>query len=481
MQIILSVKNFGKIEEASVNIGDYTIFVGNNNSGKTYMMQLIYGVIRHIKFSEEEADRISEIVEVLKRDSKVIINSENMKLIENAVNDYLEKNKDNIVYGIFQYSVQIEELKIEFILDENEDYELNYEVISNINLRKDLAKQLFGDFDKGILSKNDKKIEELYNNFIDRESSVGLYLVKDTREETGDINVIIKRGGNINDYLLDCVERFNDFIQDNIVKLFGKLIYLPASRTGMLLLRNNYFASKVDKLAYSSEENDNDELGVTTPVYEFLRFGQTKVVDELSIKENQELINFIDENIIEGHIDFKDKEHSSYIPLGKDVKIPLFLASSMVNEISPIEQILIAKDRRKFIILDEIETSLHPSKQVEMARLLNRMINHGYRLIVSTHSDTMASKINNLLLLSYEHIRDELKKKKLDKLNLSEEDLLHTDNVHVYQFVNLPNGKSKVEELKFQKVPYIGYDFSQFSDNLNNLYEESKIIMGLDE
>ena len=39
------VKNFGKIEDASVEVAPLTLFVGDNNSGKSYMMTLIYGLL----------------------------------------------------------------------------------------------------------------------------------------------------------------------------------------------------------------------------------------------------------------------------------------------------------------------------------------------------------------------------------------------------------------------------------------------------
>ena len=41
----LKVKNFGKIEYADISLSNFVVFVGNNNSGKTMMMQLIYGKI----------------------------------------------------------------------------------------------------------------------------------------------------------------------------------------------------------------------------------------------------------------------------------------------------------------------------------------------------------------------------------------------------------------------------------------------------
>ena len=43
--MIVHVRNFGKIESADIDISGFSIFVGENNSGKTYLMQLIYGMI----------------------------------------------------------------------------------------------------------------------------------------------------------------------------------------------------------------------------------------------------------------------------------------------------------------------------------------------------------------------------------------------------------------------------------------------------
>ena len=48
MEIYVNVKNFGKIKEARVNISNFTIFVGNNNSGKTQLMELIYIILKKI-------------------------------------------------------------------------------------------------------------------------------------------------------------------------------------------------------------------------------------------------------------------------------------------------------------------------------------------------------------------------------------------------------------------------------------------------
>ena len=36
-------------------------------------------------------------------------------------------------------------------------------------------------------------------------------------------------------------------------------------------------------------------------------------------------------------------------------------------------------------------------------------------------------------------------------------------------------------ELKFQTAPFVGYDFSLFMDNAERLFDESKVIMGIQD
>ena len=45
MRVKLEVRNFAKIEFEEIYLDDFVLFVGDNNSGKTLTMELIYGVV----------------------------------------------------------------------------------------------------------------------------------------------------------------------------------------------------------------------------------------------------------------------------------------------------------------------------------------------------------------------------------------------------------------------------------------------------
>ncbi len=54
--MIVHVRDFGKIEYADIDLSQLDIFIGDNNSGKTYLMQLICGLLSYLSgdaFKEE--------------------------------------------------------------------------------------------------------------------------------------------------------------------------------------------------------------------------------------------------------------------------------------------------------------------------------------------------------------------------------------------------------------------------------------------
>jgi len=157
-------------------------------------------------------------------------------------------------------------------------------------------------------------------------------------------------------------------------------------------------------------------------------------------------------------------------------EISLHVASSMIHELTPFIKALSATQRIDWLYCDEVENSLHPLLQREMARWLIRMVNAGMHIIISSHSDTMASRLNNLFMLTHLN-RSKANFKLLSELELKDADLLRPDlKVDVYEFRNERLGKTVVEKLEFMSYPLIGYDFQLFGRNLDKLYDEAEKI-----
>lgn len=104
------------------------------------------------------------------------------------------------------------------------------------------------------------------------------------------------------------------------------------------------------------------------------------------------------------------------------------------------------------------------------------MVNAGMHIIISSHSDTMASRLNNLFMLSRLNW-GRADYKMLSELELMKADLLRPDmKASVYEFQNGKQGNTAVEELEFMSHPLMGYDFQLFGQNLNKLYDEADRI-----
>lgn len=451
MKICLGVKDFGKIKSAEVDISNFTVFVGNNNSGKSYMMQLIYGVLR-------ELPRIQTALTALVDDAELvsIIDEDGFKRYETKVNQFLNDNKDRIIYRIFRRKIPIDQLYIK-LTDIRERVLLEYK-----------------DVDEPIVVKNNHISEKGVYYAGVRELEVTAYITK-SKDKTRDIHLRFVNAPSYKSALSIIVGYVMEDLLGLSVDHDGNALYLPASRTGMLLLYRSFFVEKDSNIkeehfVFNDKKEYGNAYGLSEPVYEFLKFLMRFILDEEKSEKNEFLIRFIEEHLIDGSIAHIGDE-DIYTPDNSKVKVPLYLASSMVNELTPVLRLLTGMNNYQTVLYDEIETCLHPSKQSEMARLLMRLNNCGYRLIVSTHSDTMATKINNLLLLSFADLSEAEKKEKLKRLNLDEEDILRSRDIHVYQFENQKDGHSIVKELEFRTMPYTGYDFSQFADNVKQRYE----------
>lgn len=81
------------------------------------------------------------------------------------------------------------------------------------------------------------------------------------------------------------------------------------------------------------------------------------------------------------------------------------------------------------LMIDEPELNIHPANQVEMARLLARLVNAGLRVVFSTHSDYIIRELNSLMMLNQQG-SDGMRK----KYRYEEEEILDPAKVGAYLF-----------------------------------------------
>lgn len=455
MRIYMGVENFAKIESAEICINQYTLLVGPNNSGKTFLMQLAEGInekmetIIHendLQFLKEEQDSNCNIY-TLTQDS--------LDTLTERINLRLDRIKESIIIDTLGQNIPVDRIYLRIEVDPDEKYQII---------------QYFEGMEVGTKHPDNDFLKNIFKVPKDRH----VIILKKMQEKEKIIWALVGNKSSSNYYIEEALLHL----------LTCKSLFMPASRTGLMLLYREFFAHKTDDsvsvqfIDGVAEEQQPRILGLTKPVYKFLRFLQTVTPPDLNSSKLVEYLkndlHFYENNIIEGHISINEQGNMVYSVKDNKINVPMYLASSMINEIAPLYlAITSSRDRFRRLIIDEIESSLHPEKQMELVRFLNRLYNLKFEFIISTHSDTFVSKLNNLCLMA-EYTKRTGDKAALKKLNLEESDLVCADNLCVYEFVNKENGKSMVREVPFNDK--LGYQFDLFTDSALKLYNEATQI-----
>ena len=112
LSIRVDVRKFTKIEKASIKTGDFSLFVGDNNSGKTLMMELMYGIVNTISNWNVKIGcaKITEMEDI----TYIRFSSEWFAEMESSINNYLRDNKRGFLLECFSMEIPVEEITIHF-------------------------------------------------------------------------------------------------------------------------------------------------------------------------------------------------------------------------------------------------------------------------------------------------------------------------------------------------------------------------------
>lgn len=435
MKIFIGVSNFGNIKQAEIDVSNFVVFTGKNNTGKSSMLQLLYGLLQRlpkleILIDDYEIDEHKELE--LKREKKWFLN------YEKKVNLYLQQNKEQIVESIFHRPVPVGNIYIKIT-------DINEKITIQFNKQAESETGQYNSLNPEEILRSNKRIQ-LY---IEEQNS--------TTDEILYHSKVSFSAGQNKEFVKLYVEREVAGLIWNLFMGKKELLFLPASRTGIQLLYKSFFNGKENKkpagrINRSKDKIQEIESEMPLPVWDFLQFLLNYHVNNKMAKDNKKLTDFIENYFIDGKLQQKEEE-TVYVPKNTDQNIPIGLASPVVNELAPIIKALTGTADYQYMFYDTVENCLDLEMQRRLARLLIRLNNNGKRLIVTTCSETILSELSQLIQISLEKsVRDDSKenqKEKLDKLNLTKEDLLDSKNIHVYQFSVQNDGMSIVNELSF--------------------------------
>ena len=443
----LKVSGYGKIESAEIEAAPLTLFVGDNNSGKSYLMSLLWG-IRNLggellyagdaSEKTESDDRLlcwvkKQIEAAREQGVHTVLASEIGDELQIVLQERIHQNRDKFVKAIFNSSdVEIEELQIE--LTGLADISLDF-----------IVREYGRNMGVAITNTGNDGVELALS---EKERATGILEEKTGRYFVNTLMALVldSHGG------------------------FNREIYFPAARTGFMLTKD--IINKVSqRTTFNVAEEQEAMVPFVRPINQFLDVINDLAFNGESNEDFAEIAQYLEGSMADGTVEMSalPNKEAMYVPNGKTSGMPLRITSAVVTELSPL--ILVLKHKRYVdaLFYEEPEMCLHPQLQQKMGRVLCRMVNAGVQMNVTTHSDIILQHVNNMIRLSGREDREEI----CHRLGYTARDLLSPQKVKVYQLKAVAGGKTKVEELNCGEN---GFAVPTFNDALDRIMDEAYVI-----
>jgi predicted ATPase len=444
----LTFKNLGAIKSGEIDMDrQFYLFVGYNNSGKTYLSKLLFTIFHDDTMqgfpNEELVRKIGEVI----ANNKIELTNELVKNLLDGFAKHVE-SKFKTALNLDKDQVSFRNFSLSFTFTEEEIINHSFAVNSHSGI-KGKPYSIFS------LKKTKGTKEVVYE-----ESSLSDLLSELDEEEKAILENSIsekRNPQNINNTLIL-------FLLRSLLRNEKEPVFFPADRVFYLKHKRSIFSEQYQrdkevKLQIQELIEQNGNQINLKELFNLIKPNFTNAEDVLISKIVKMENKFLDdklvalphftkiyqdlEKIMGGEVVLKkvnlptgEKEIEYAFKFDINQKetdeLPLALSSSAVNQLSTIYLFLkyILNDKPKFLFIDEPEENLHPQNQILLLNLLLEFANmNKNRVLIASHSPLLAEALNNYLILS------QLKNKKEVTEQLGLLDLnLTTENIGIYYF-----------------------------------------------
>lgn len=461
----ISVKNFGPIANATIDLRPLTVFVGPSNTGKTYFSTLIYAL--HGVFTGH-----SKFPGRFKR------------LGIHGFNDLLNQNWNAIRSILKKLNTSNQSIKFSDLPPK-----IRASLESDLKDPESTANELKRCFDLNSITelirlKNGQRSEMNISLEVKRENQ----RLWNFKLEGCESNLVAR--GSVNEDLMIYDKDsliphshkeldIDDLFFWAAIELGGHTkdrVYLPAARSGIMQSHRVIASSLVERATrggLTPLEIPTFSGVVADFMQQLILYKEPEALDE----EITRLAEAIESDVLAGQIRMKPTPSGYpeflYRPHETGEDIRLTRAASMVSELAPVVLFLRGGIRPgDMLIIEEPEAHLHPGAQTDIALTLAGLVRAGVRVVVTTHSDWLLKEIANLIRIG------ELKRKGVPKTKkISSTQWLLPEEVGTWWFQkdgivkHIPFDSTEgIEPKDYEEVAYKLYDRSV---NLQDLLEKA--------
>lgn len=407
----IRVQNLGKIREAEVDLSKKLIlFTGQNNTGKTYLTYAIYGVMTQCdKFLRTPSE--AEFAEKL-LDGERDIQGTQLRLPFDVVMDTFFYNYDNVS-----------------------------DVLSNtFNNKIDNAKiELMGNYD-------------LYNF-----QSAGISTGGIAMESFEGKKYIVFYSKDLSKfYLGDIIELIEMLIEYNFSIIYSDRCFIfPTERNAInlfskeLALNKNNALERIVKNPEALEDIKRKINRYPKPVQDALKIAEDLANLSKRTSKYAYLADELEASIMGGKVGIDSYGGMVFTPNDSQTSLENHMTSSLVKSLSSLAFYLRHQaEVGDYILIDEPELNLHPDNQRKVARFMARLVNEGFHVIASTHSDYIIKELNLLTMLG--NPTEEAAALRKD-INYNDNEMLTPDDISVLFF---QQGKDTPEQLTITETGF---------------------------
>lgn len=475
----VTVENLGAVNKGTFELKPLTVFIGNNNTGKTWTA---YGVASIFSF----AGRICYTKKF--KDGNT---DDNYPDIEDLIKTLFEKGNSNINiinflknnWVLYFNNVAKKSnswMKTFFGARDRSFKNLSITINGDIKIENILEEALKSPFERNLSPDQDgEPIVRIHKDALDPQM---YFYISTKRKEELPIKIITNE-------IYEIVFKYIHDLSYNHIR------YLPSERTGLVYLLssevsvdeepkeliNDPKVSSHHLLSFISSLPIGDMISLLKITKDPVRFNSIieKRMEIPNLKKITNLATILENEIMGGTLKFKKNKSTPEISNlcyqfkeSPDDLIELSVTSSSVKDLTPMSVYLKCYlQNRDLIIIDEPEMNLHPKAQAQFIELVGMMINAGIHVILTTHSPYIVDHLSNLIIA--ETKTNEKNISDLEKLTLlkNRNAFLSIDKVGVYLF-----DEGTITPLLSESGRIKWGTFGKVSEQLMDIYRNIKYV-----